>query len=120
MIHMLSAFDLTPGEDFGAFQAAYADFVADLEAAGLIAAAGPLGRRVADTPMDTDAARTQQVFSVLSFRDREQLDSAYAHIAARHEPATGAHLDMYRRTANAVFLCWQDQPSSGASSPASA
>ncbi len=119
MIHMLSTFDLTPDEESDAFQAAYAEFVAELEAADLIAAAGPIGRRVADTPMDTDRARTQQMFSVMSFRDRIQLDAAYAHIAARRAPATATHLDMHRRIVNAVFLCWEDQLP-GASSPASA
>jgi hypothetical protein len=110
MIHMLSAFDLKPDEDEAAFRAAYADFVEELTGAGLIVSAGPLGRRVQDTPMDTDSDRAQQRFSVLTFRDRAQLDAAYDHISARLRPATKTHLDMYRRITNSVFLCWQDQP----------
>jgi len=109
MIHMLSAFDMKPGEALAEVQTAYAAFVAELREAGLIVDAGPIGQRVADTPMDTDAARSHQYFSVMSFRDRAQLDAAYAHIDARRRPATGTHLAMYRRLTNSVFLCWEDQ-----------
>ena len=107
---MLSAFDLKPGEDEAAFAAAYAAFLEELAEAGLIVSAGPLARRVRNTPMDTDVTRLQERFSVLTFRDRAQLDAAYDHISARMRPATQTHLDMYRRITNSVFLCWQDQP----------
>ena len=108
MIHMLSSFDLRPGEDFATFAGDYDVFLADLRAAGMIAGAGPLGRRVNDTPMDTDKAHTQTCFSVMQFRDRAQLDAAYAHIDARARPGTSSHLRMYRRLTNTVFLCWED------------
>jgi len=107
MIHMLSSFDLKPGEDFNAFAEAYHMFLADLRAQDIIAGAGPLARRVEDTPMDTDEERTQKYFSVMSFRDRAQLDAAYAHIEARRS-GTASHLRMYRRLTNSVFLCWED------------
>ena len=108
MIHMLSAFDLKPGQDFEAFRQAYAAFVEDIRAADMIASAGPLGKRVADTPMDTDNDRTHQYFSIMSFRDRAQLDAAYAYIEQRARPATGTHLTMYRKVTESVFLCWGD------------
>jgi len=108
MIHMLSAFDLKPGEDEAAFGTAYAQFIADLEEADLIAIAGPLGTRVSDTPMDTDDGRAHTRFSVMSFRDRAQMNRAYAYLAHRRGAATGSHHDMYDRITNAVFLCWQD------------
>ena len=110
MIHMLSSFDLKPGEDFAIFQSDYTDFVADLRAAGIIEGAGPLGARVSDTPMDTDDERDHSYYSVLSFRDRAQLDAAYAHIEAHRRPGTDTHLKMYRRVTNSIFLCWEDQP----------
>ena len=110
MIHMLSSFDLKPGQDFAQFQADYTAFLADLRAADMIVDAGPLGARVADTPMDTDDERTQAYQSVLTFRDRAQLDAAYAHIEAAQTPSTASHLTMFRRVTNAVFLCWEDQP----------
>lgn len=53
---MLCRFDLKSGTDEAAFQRAYDRFVALLKAEGLIAEAGPIGRREADTPMDTDQA----------------------------------------------------------------
>lgn len=125
MIHMLSAFDLKPDEKPDAFRAAYAAFIDDLFKANLIVSSGPVGRRVSDTPMDTDETRSQEYFSVMSFRDRSQMDDAYAHIAKRLQPATKPHIDMYRRIANSVFLCWQDDCESrdqlpGGDSPASA
>lgn len=108
MIHMLSSFDLRPDEDFDAFAKDYEVFLDDLKTADMIADAGPLGQRVEATPMDTDAGRTQRYFSVMTFRDGEQLDAAYAHIDARARPATQTHLKMYRRLTNTVFLCWED------------
>jgi len=108
MIHMLSSFEIGPGEDEAAFRAAYAGFVEDLRAEGLIADAGPVGRRMADTPMDTDAARPHTHFSVMSFHDRRQLDHAYAWLTHRKGASAGSHHDMHARIANSVFLCWQD------------
>ena len=110
MIHMLSSFALKPGQERDVFQADYAGFVADLTKAGLIVGAGPLGKRVNDTPMDTDEDRDHSWFSILSFRDRAQLDAAYAYIEDRQNPSTSSHIRMYRRITNAVFLCWEDQP----------
>lgn len=110
MIHMLSSFDLKPGQEFETFQADYAAFVTDLTEAGIIVGAGPLGKRVADTPMDTDEERNHAWFSILTFRDRAQLDAAYAYIEAHQRPGTASHIRMYRRITNSIFLCWEDQP----------
>ncbi len=107
-IHMLSAFDLKPDESEAEFRTAYADFAKDLIREGIVTTAGPVGRRVADTPMDTDDARTHRFFSMLSFRDRAHLDAAYAYLARRRGEATGSHKDMHARITNSVFLCWQD------------
>ena len=108
MIHMLSSFDLKSGENFEAFAHDYDILLSDLRAADIIVDAGPLGVRVADTPMDTDTDRTHRYFSVMRFRDRAQLDAAYAHIEARAHPGTQTHLRMYRQLTNTVFLCWED------------
>ena len=108
MIHMLSAFEMKPGEDEAAFGRAYAAFVEDLRAEKLIADAGPIGARLADTPMDTDAARRHTHFSVLSFHDRRQLNHAYAWLTHRKGGSSGSHNDMHARITNSVFLCWQD------------
>ena len=108
MIHMLSSFDLKPNEDWNMFASDYDHFVNTLQNAGIISGSDPLGKRVNDTPMDTDTERKQSCFSVIHFRDRAQLDSAYAHIEANKQPSTATHLRMYRRLSNAVFLCWED------------
>ena len=109
MIHMLSAFNLKPAEDLDAFMAAYSDFAADAKVAGIIESAGPVGRRVADTPMDTDDERTHEFFSIMSFRDRAQLDAAYDYIERRSMPTTKTHVQMYKRIMDSVFTCWEDE-----------
>lgn len=107
-IHLLSAFNLRPGQDMESFAAAYTTFVNELYEADLITDARPMGRRVSDTPMDTDDARDHQVFTILTFRDRAHMDAAYAHIEARMRAVTGEHAAMYARTKDAIFTCWQD------------
>ena len=67
----------------------YEAVLVDLRAADLIVKVGPLGCRIDDTPMNTDAERTQQYFSVMNF----------------------THRRMYRSLTNAVFLCWDDTDS---------
>ncbi len=109
MIRMLSAFDLGFGEDETAFRASYADFMAKLYAADLIVTADPPGRRVSDTPMDTADDDTRQFFSIMYFRDRAQLDKAYAYLESQDDTAmTAAHRGMYRRITNSLFLCWDE------------
>lgn len=108
MIHMLSAFDLADAQALDDFAEAYAGFLADLKRDDLIVSAGPLGERVADTPMDTDDARDHRYYSVMTFRDRAQLDAAYARIVAKTTGATGAHQEVMSKVADTVFTCWRD------------
>jgi len=108
MIHMLSSFDLKLNEEFDNFIDDYEEFIAGLRALDMVVDADPIGRRVKDTPMDTDEGRKQHYYSVMHFRDRAQLDAAYAHIEANAQPNTSIHLSMYQRLKNAVFLCWDD------------
>ena len=106
MIHMLSVFNVEEGaEDFAR---AYAAFVKEVKDAGIVAGAGPLGRRVADTPMDTNAAWGQSLVSRMSFEDRAQLDRAYAFIAEKSEPGASAHARMYAQVRDEVFTCWEE------------
>lgn len=110
MFHMLSCFDLKPGEDIDSFRTAYADFVARMKDLDLVAGSGPIGRRQSDTPMDTDGERDHAYFVVMSFRDRAQVDAAYDHIMRQVEPGKTSHDGVYRRVENPVFICWQDLP----------
>ena len=108
MIHMLSAFNLGESQTIEDFKHSYALFVDDLQKLNLIAKSGPIGERVTGTPMDTDDERHQRYYSILSFRDRAQLDAAYAYIASKSEPGMSSHLDMHGRVADGVFTCWRD------------
>ncbi len=110
MFHMLSCFDLNPGEDIETFQSAYTAFVDEMQTIGLVEGTGAIGRRQNDTPMDTDDERNHEYFVVMSFRDREQVDAAYAHIKQHVGPSDAAHEGVYTRVLNPVFICWQDLP----------
>lgn len=108
MFHMLSCFDLEPGADIETFRAEYSEFVAQMKSIDLVESTGPIGRRQNDTPMDTDDERQQQYFVVMDFRDRDQVDAAYAHIESHIEPGEAAHTSIYAKAKNSIFICWQD------------
>ncbi len=110
MFHMLSCFDLKPGEKIGAFRTAYTAFVDEMKRIDLVETTGPIGSRRSDTPMDTDVERQHEYFVVTSFRDREQVDAAYAYIMRHVEPGDAAHNAVYTKVLNPVFICWQDLP----------
>ena len=108
MFHMLTCFDLKPDVEIGAFRAAYSDFVAHMRSIDLVAGTGPIGRRQSDTPMDTDGEQEHQYFVIMTFRDRAQVDAAYALLATHAEPADSAHDAIYSKIRNQIFICWQD------------
>lgn len=105
---MLSCFDLKPDETIEAFQLAYAEFVQKMKRLDLLESTGPVGRRRSDTPMDTDDERGHEYFTIMSFRDRAQVDAAYARIKKPIEPGGASHDDVYTRVSNPVFICWED------------
>jgi len=107
---MLSCFNLKPGEDIDSFRSAYETFVDEMKTIGLVVSSGPIGRRQSDTPMDTDDARDHEYFAVLTFRDRAQVDAAYARIMRHNGPEDTAHDSVYTRVLQPVFICWQDLP----------
>lgn len=108
MFHMLSCFDLKPGEDIDTFRVGYEAFVSEMQKLDLVIDSGPIGARQSDTPMDTDDERDHDYFAVMSFRDRPQVDAAYAHIMEHIGPGDAAHDTIYTRVENPVFICWQD------------
>ncbi len=105
---MLSCFNLKPGEDIANFTAAYHQFVDEMLAIDLVSSTGAIGRRQNDTPMDTDDERDHEFFVVMTFRNRAQVDAAYAHIDQHFGPTDAAHDAVYTRVADPVFICWQD------------
>ncbi len=110
MFHMLSCFKLKPGEDINSFRRNYDAFVADMKSIDLVVASGPIGRRQSDTPMDTDDERDHEYFAIMSFRDRTQVDAAYAYIKRHVEPGEITHNNVIARIVDPVFICWQDLP----------
>jgi hypothetical protein len=108
MFHMISCFNLNPGEDIESFRSAYLLFVDEMKSIDLVKSSGPIGRRQKDTPMDTDEARDHEFFAVMSFRDRSQADAAYDHIMQHVGSADTAHDEVYTRVLDPVFICWQD------------
>ena len=108
MFHMLSCFNLKPGGDIAEFQQAYSAFFDEMKSIDLVESTGPLGRRENNTPMDTDDERDHEYFVVMSFRDRPQVDAAYAYIKQHVEPGDKAHHTMYSNVRDPIFVCWQD------------
>ncbi len=108
MIHMLSRFDLRPGIDPAGFQTSYVSFVEHMKAAGLVESTGQIRQRVADTPMDTDNADAPLYYVVMSFKDRTQLDQAYAHITTPQASEDAGHPSVHQAVDNFVFTCWED------------
>ena len=108
MFHMLTCFDLKSDVEIGAFCAAYSDFVEYLRSLDLVERSGPIGRRQSDTKMDTDSERDHEFFVIMTFRDRAQVDAAYAYLVPHEEPAESAHKAVYSKVQNPIFICWQD------------
>ena len=111
-IQMLSRFRLAPGAGIRAFCESYEKLVELMARRGLVLATGPVGKRVADTPMDTDSGDAEELFAVMTFRDRQQLDAAYAYLnQPGHIPEPelrAAHEQLKSSVAMPVFTCWQD------------
>lgn len=108
MIHMLSRFDLKPDVSFDSFRVSYCEFIGQMRAKGLVEATGKIGRRELDTPMDTDEKQAPEYYVIMSFRDRRQLDEAYAYLATANMQNATAHGAIYHSVFNSVFTCWRD------------
>ena len=110
MFHMLSCFDLKPGENIDDFSSAYRAFVEEMKQNDMVESTDPIGNRQRNAPMDTDDERDHEYFALMSFRDKAQVDAAYAHIMKHIEPGEKTHNSVYTRVQNPVFICWQDLP----------
>jgi len=103
MFHMISCFNLKPGEDIESFCSAYALFVDEIKRIDLVESSSPVGQRQND-------ARNHEYFAVMSFRDRVQVDTAYEHIMQHVGSTDAAHDAVYTHELDPVFICWQDLP----------
>ena len=109
MIEMLSRFDLAEGHNLTETEKSYQAFAKEVSARGLLHSAGKIGRRVQNTPMDTDAADAPKYYAIMRFRDRAQMDAAYAFLAEPHESSAfdAFHQALKSTTVNQVFTCWE-------------
>jgi len=108
MFHMLTCFNLKPEVEIGEFRVAYMDFVEHMRSIDLVEGSGPIGLRQSNTNMDSDSERDHQYFVIMSFRDRAQVDAAYAKLVPHEEPEESAHAAVYSKVRNQIFICWQD------------
>lgn len=108
MLHMLGCFHAGPRVSIDTLESGYDRYVSHLKPIDLLVTAQPIGRRCADTPMVTDEERDHQYFVLMTFRDRAQMDAAYAHIEAQHAPAVELHLQFMKQIRDPVFICWED------------
>jgi len=113
MFHMLSCFNLDTEVDIESFREDYLAFVTRMHDVGLVESTGPIGLRQSDTDMDTDDERDHEYFVIMSFRDRKQVDAAYAHIKRHQEPEESVHSSVYTKVRNPIFICWKDIDSAG-------
>ncbi len=110
MIHMLSKFDLKSGIKFSEFKQDYSQFIDTIGKLNLIKSAGPVGRRLKEGPMDTAGDDEPEFYSIMSFKDRSQLDAAYEYLLDPAVPDKDkiTHHKIHRAVINSVFICWQD------------
>ena len=108
MIQMLSCFNLQPQDDIESFHKAYLEFLTELKLLDLVYDTGPLGKRENDTPMDTDNERHHQFFVLMRFRDRLQMDLAYAHIEQHTGTTDKTHNAILGKVRDPIFICWRE------------
>ncbi len=108
MLHMVGCFHLDSTSVIELIREDYQRYVSHLKSIDLIVKSGPIGRRHANTPMDTDKERDYEYFILMTFRNRAQMDAAYTHIQNKAEPAVDLHLQFMKNVKDPVFFCWED------------
>ncbi|MFK7733296.1 MAG: hypothetical protein AB8B48_16875 [Pseudomonadales bacterium] len=108
MFVMLSSFNLRDGETVETCQTAIQEFGRHMHQQQMLVSVGPLGMRVANTPMDTDDDRQLNYYFLSYFESREQSDHAYKLIQQGVEPSVSIHRAMISKVRDAVFTCWNE------------
>ncbi|MEM8497558.1 MAG: hypothetical protein AAF542_06010 [Pseudomonadota bacterium] len=108
MFVMLSSFNLREGETPESCQAAIQEFAMHMQQQKMLVSVGPLGKRVSNTPMDTDDNSQLNYYFLSYFESREQSDQAYALIEQGVEPSVSIHRAMINKVRDAVFTCWNE------------
>ena len=108
MFHMLTCFNLKPGETIESFRDSLAELTAHLQEKELVDTVGPIGLRQRDTIMDTDDERDHEYFFIMSFANREQCDRSVEYMYREEEPADTLHKRTYGKITDPVFISWMD------------
>ena len=108
MFHMLSCFDLVSGVTVDEFQHSNTNFLKHMKNLGLVESTGPIGRRNKHPIMDTDNARDQEYFYIMSFVDEDQCNLAVRYIQSRNETGDLVHTGLSSKIENSNFMCWED------------
>ncbi len=108
MFVMLSSFNLREGETPESCREAIQNFAAHMQQQQMLVSVGPLGKRVANTPMDTDDNRQLNYYFLSYFENRAQSDRAYELIEQGVEPTVSIHRAMISKVRDAVFTCWNE------------
>ena len=104
MFHMLSCFNLKPDTSLYEFRGSLTDHTAHLQTLDLVDSTGPIGRRQANTLMDTDDERNHQYLVIISFRYRAQCDRSVGHISGHQQPGDRIHREVSAMVADQVFF----------------
>ncbi len=105
MDHYHVWFDLRPGVKDMDFARAFAAFMAQLKARGVIAE-GRLTRR----KLGLGHPALGEFHAVMTVRDLAQLDAAFAVVAGRGEPVERTHHAVNSQVQNPVFALYRDFP----------
>lgn len=108
MFHMLTCFNLRPESTLDEFRQSLDLFTRHMQELDLVLSIGPIGRRQADTIMDTDDERDHEYFFITTFRDRAQCDFSVEYILPHKEPGESSHNAVYTKVMDPVFICWED------------
>jgi hypothetical protein len=108
MFHMLSCFNLKADISIDEFRCSLTEYTVHLLELDLVDSTGPMGRRQANTIMDTDDERDHQYFVTMSFRDRAQCDRSVDYISGHQQPGDRIHQEVYSKVLDPVFICWED------------
>ena len=111
MFHMLSCFNLKPGQSLDDFSSALESYAGHMIELGLLHSVGPVGVRQRDTILDTDDDRPQGFYMLMHFEDKAQSDRAVDYIESANPVADRLHRQLYGKAQDMVFTCWEDASS---------
>ena len=108
MVHLLSAVKLKPSVTAATFAETVRQLSASLEQQQLLSTTGPIGKRFPHPIMDTDEADLD-IFFVMSFESRAQLEEAVTHMTGSEDLSSETHRQLWDQLDSYRFTCWEDR-----------